>query len=118
VPLTPKKQMPQGFRQVVVLSQVPPQVAVAWVLVCSWRKDIALAERTAMNIAAARIFFIIVLASLFWVSSFWPRRRWALRLAIAYGSSIEQAITKTWTFADVGAGARASTRQDGVRACS
>jgi hypothetical protein len=59
VPFTPKKQMPQGFRQVVVRSHVWPQVAAAWVLVRSWWTDIALAERTPSNIVANRNFFTI-----------------------------------------------------------
>jgi hypothetical protein len=51
------RQIKQGDVQVTVLEHVPPQVAVVREAVRSWRTESALAERTAINVVANKIFF-------------------------------------------------------------
>jgi hypothetical protein len=71
-----------------------PHALTAYVPVRNWRRDIALAERTPINIVANKILLVIVRSPfLDQLVSRW-RRRWAVRLAKASGTG--RVIAKAW----------------------
>jgi hypothetical protein len=82
----------------------------------SWRREIALAVSTDMNIEANKTFF--ALGILFFNYLLFSGRCWAFRLASAHGTAARAKTTAAWTFTDVAGGAETSTRHNCLRSGS